>query len=273
MPIGFIIDTEFVWGFTARVVGLSKTAPSFLYPPPSTFLGSLAEVIAKKHALGEKVGLNVISSLSKNLLAIGVRPINCIAIKYTDLNRIITIRKRSGKLYPRADDVTASFDSPARGKTALTSIDSNAPILRWLLVFSNRKIKVYEIEIELNKDYFWKIHRVGSKESRVAVLDVKESSNLKIIRQKIVETKYSFPLFKKLKIIKMQGTWEDETYINPFQIEEYSEKENPVLNYIMGKKLLRFKVPTLLFKKPLSRIDIGESYSAYSIGGEVVIGR
>jgi CRISPR-associated protein Cas5a/b/c len=88
---GFIIDTEFVWGFQARVIGLSKTPPSFYYPPPSTFLGALAESIARRENLGEKEGLKALEKLSENLFAIGLRPLNCLPLINISIENIAKV--------------------------------------------------------------------------------------------------------------------------------------------------------------------------------------
>ncbi|MEM4141284.1 MAG: type I-A CRISPR-associated protein Cas5, partial [Nitrososphaeria archaeon] len=85
MPTGYILDIEFTWGFQAKIVGLSKTSPSFYYPPPTTILGAIAESIAKEHNVSEFKGKEIIPKLSENLLAIGIRPVNCVPIKYEDL--------------------------------------------------------------------------------------------------------------------------------------------------------------------------------------------
>ena len=146
---GYLVDVEFIWGFQCRIAGLSKTSPSFLYPPPTTFLGALAESMAKREGIGEEKGKQLISVLCESLLAFGVRPLNAIPVKYEDLNRIIAIRIRGGKYYPRTDNLFASFDSPARGKTILSSIDSEPPRLRFFLVVKNINLSRYFL-IEYN---------------------------------------------------------------------------------------------------------------------------
>jgi CRISPR-associated protein Cas5a/b/c len=268
--IGFIVDTEFVWGFQARIVGLSKTSPSFYYPPPTTFLGALAEVIAKDGGVGEREGREIISKLSENLLAIGVRPINCKSIKYEDLNRIIAVKITSGILYPNPKDLAKSFDSPARGKTILSSLDGNAPAIKWFLVFKNDKIKLNSDEVNLDENTFWKIHRLGSKESRVSVVDVKVVEDLDVVND-IVETTFSFPVTRDINIVKeeTERNWVYEVYVNPFDVGD-----DPVKSYIEGKNILPFKVPILntIGEEYFCRVKLEGNAVAYKFKDEVVIG-
>ncbi len=261
--IGFIIDTEFVWGFQARVIGLSKTSPSFYYPPPTTFLGALAEVIAKENEIGEREGRKVVRRLSENLLAIGVRPLNCKPIKYEDLNRIIAVKITSGVLYPNPSDLAKSFDSPARGKTILASFD-DSPKLRWFIVFKDDRIDFDGRRIEVNEDCLWKIHRIGSKESIVSIVDVKAFEPEKVEGK--IKTTYSFPVTKEIEIIKevWRRSWVYEVYINPFNFSD------PVKDYIEGKNLLSFKVP--IMNKAWEEYYCWVNGVGYRFGDEVVIG-
>lgn len=274
---GFIVDVEFVWGFQSRVAGLSKTNPSFYYPPPSTFLGALAEVLAKDYGVGEDKGKSLIPALSNKLLAIGVRPINCIPIKYEDLNRIIAIKISSGVLYPSVkshEKIMASFDSPARGKTVLSSLNKESPKLRWFVVFRDVGING---DIIVSGTHFWKIHRLGSKESVVSVSRVTEISDDEIVvsRGSRVSTMYSFPLSKDVKLINEVGhKWEVEVYINPFSIREYSKEDNPVINYISGKGLIRYMIPikVMIDEDPKYLVEVSGDLVAYKFDGEVIIG-
>lgn len=282
--IGYVVDVEFVWGFQARIAGLSKTSPSFYYPPPTTFLGALAEVIAKDCEVGESKGREIIPRLSENLLAIGWRPINCTPIKYSDINRIITIRKvgardrESGKsigiLTPHPLYLDKSFDSPARGKTILSTLDGSAPKIRWFLVFKDDRLEFNGDEIGIDADLFWRIHRLGSKESRVSVIDV-EKADIEVIKDRAI-TNYSFPIEDGISpaMIK-RGEWESEVYINPFEIRAYSDKENPVINYMTGKKTLPFRIPilTTVLSQPEYVVEFNEGFAAYKFGKEEVVGR
>lgn len=272
--IGYIVDVEFVWGFQARIAGLSKTPPSFYYPPPTTFLGALAEVIAKDYKIGESKGREIISKLSENLLAIGWRPINCIPLKYADINRILAIKITSGVLYPDPKDLAKSFDSPARGKTILSALDNNAPKIRWFLVFKNDQFKFNGDKIKVEEDIFWRIHRLGSKESRVSVVDVTKT-DIEVTKNKVI-TNYSFPIEDGISLaMKKRGKWEFEVYINPFEVRTYDDKENPVINYIAGKRALPFRIPILtsVLSTPEYIVEVGEGFAAYKFGKEVVVGR
>jgi len=277
--IGFIIDTEFVWGFQARVAGLSRTSPSFYYPPPTTFLGALAEAIAKAEKVGEERGKEIIPKLSENLLAIGVRPVNCVPVKYEDINRVIMISKKTSKrlgrnvLFPHPGDLEASFDSPARGKTILSSLNDDPPIIRWFLVFKDNTIRLDRERLLLGEEQFWKIHRLGSKESRVSVINVLRVSELDVKSDDVV-TGYSFPITMSISIVDSRGRWEYEVYVNPFDVKRYDERENPVTNYIAGRKALPFKIPILLttLRQPVCRIKLAKGAIAYGFKNEVVMG-
>ena len=260
--IGFIVDVEFVWGFQARVIGLSKTSPSFYYPPPTTFIGAMAEVIAKNEKFGEQRSLKLMNKLSENLLAIGLRPLNCKPIRYEDLNRILAVKITSGVLYPHPSDLTKSFDSPARGKTILASLDGDSPKLRWFIVFKDKNLDLNGKTIQIDEDIFWKIHRISSKESIVSVVNVESFEPL--IIQENIKTNYSFP-YKDLKIVNDVGTWIYEVYINPFKFGD------PVKDYLEGKNILPFKVPVLEMKDS-ECYCIVKAKSAFKYEDEVVVG-
>jgi CRISPR-associated protein Cas5a/b/c len=266
--IGFIVDTEFSWGFQANVVGLSKTPPSFYYPPPTTFLGALSETFAKEYNLGESKGRTIMQELGKKLLAIGVKPVNCLPVRYEDINRIIAVKRTGGILYPNPVDLTGSFDSPARGKTFLMSLDEDAaPQLRWFLVFKDLELELMGTKFIVSEDQFWKIHRLGSKESRVSVVDVKNIKDFEIERMNgVIETTYSFPV-KKVKILKEETpkNWTSETYINPFNFSAY-----PLKDYLECKNLVVFKVPLIYVAEEeyYCRVEA----EAYKYKEEVVVG-
>jgi CRISPR-associated protein Cas5a/b/c len=286
---GIIVDTEFAWGFQARVVGLSKTTPSFYYPPPTTFLGALAEAIAKDNNIGEDLGKFIISELSRNLLAIGFKPLNCIPIKYEDLNRIIMIRVVSKNKIksPLPDNLYGSFDSPARGKTVLSSLNDDAPQVRWFLIFKNNEISVENNQLKLRIDkifldekYFWKIHRLGSKESVISVINVKKfnSDEIKIIENGKVITNYAFPKTHVKDGEEIIRKWGDEVYVNPFKDIYVDEKGILSKYYGEPDSLTVFKIPIIIsFQNPPSYVitlNNGKAYAVqYKNNQEVVIGR
>lgn len=261
--IGFIADYEFVWGFQARIVGLSKTPPSFLYPPPTTFLGALAEVIAKEYGFPESRGRNLIAKLSENLLAIGFRPLNCFPVKYSDINRILAVKITGGILYPNPKDLAKSFDSPARGKTVLCSLDGDAPKMRWFLVFKDN-FNFDGKKVELAEEHFWKLHRIGSKESLVSAVGV-EKVDVEQLSGKVY-TKYCYPI-EGLKELDREGRWEFEVYVNPFE----PSAESVLENYLSGKKAMPFRVPIMRNFPPESIVELSELV-AYKAKDEVVVG-
>ena len=270
MPIGFIVDTEFLWGFQANVIGLSKTPPSFYYPPPTTFLGALAESIAKDYGIGEEQGKNLIPTLSQNLLAIGVKPLNCFPVKFEDINKIIAVKITGNIHYPNPKNLARSYDAPARGKTLLISLDDEAPRLRWFLIFKSKSITFNGKRVELDDRFFWKIHRIGSKESRVSVVNVISTESLEL-RKGTVMVNYSFPSAEGISPQdEVSGVWEFEIYVKPYSLNSYSQ----VIEYIMGKNTLPFLIPLRrsLLREPKYVVSVGGKFTSYSIGEEVVIG-
>ncbi len=264
--IGYIIDVEFVWGFQARVVGLSKTNPSYLYPPPTTFIGALASSIAKRKYLGEKEGRELMVKLCKSLEAIAFRPLNCIPIRYEDINRIITIKVAGGIKYPNPKKVRESFDSPARGKTSLISLDENPPCIRYAVIFKEDKVTR-----DINKEDFYSINRLGSKESVVSVIDVMEHDDIEIINNSREITSYSFPLTSNNVLKKIiSPKWEYEIYIDPRTIHA-SASYNPLEIYRKFSHVKIFRIPVLtdILSKPQVYV---ECKTCYKIGREVIIG-
>ena len=293
--IGFLVDIEFAWGFQARAVGLSRTPPSFYYPPPTVFLGSLAEVVARDNNIGEDLGRFIINELSRNLLAIGFRPMNCIPVKHEDLNKIIMIRSVGSEIKsPVSTDPYGSFDSPARGKTILSSLDNNPPRIRWFLVFKNEEMEVEDEplkskinKITLSRDYFWGIHRIGSKEGKTSVINVARLDDIQVINKGHITTNYAFPS-KSINGEEKTRKWEYEVYVDPFLGNIYTRsrdkkgiiKESGILDkYYDPKNLLIFKVPVIcsLRKLPEYVGMLNDNWNAYSINyensREVVIGR
>jgi len=277
--IVFKVTVEFGWGFISRVAGLSKSSPSFFYPPPTTFLGALASVIAKKYDLGEDKGKDVIVELSKNLLAINLKPENCIPLRYSDISRIITI-KQTGTLingkripiqFPNVINLVQSFDSPARGKTILVSLaDDEPPRITWIVIFRDNVVKVNDKEIVITDDLFWRINRIGAKESIVSVIDVKKFSGIKYSFGRTL-TYYSFPYDVSFKEVDRYGEWCIEKYINPFSMTSY----NPLQQYTGGEEIIEFYSPIIVSGESSIIIDIPENscFCKYKVNDIEVIGR
>ncbi|MFN4337161.1 MAG: type I-A CRISPR-associated protein Cas5a [Candidatus Nitrosocaldus sp.] len=268
--IGFLIDVEFVWGFQSKIVGYSKTSPSFTYPPPTTILGAIAEHIAKENVLGEGKAREVIPMLSKKLLAIGLRPVNCLSIKFSDLNRLIAIRITTGIHYPTTKDLSGSYDAPATGKTILTSLNGEPPKLTLYLVFEDSSVgRIGDKEIIIDKYAMWNIHRLGSKESIVSVIDVKEFEPQKLTGE--LTTTYSFPLIDGVTLIKdVIQKWSQELLINPFNLQLY----DPVTQYLLGQKTVRFYVPILESPncQPTYKLKVAGNTCGYKYDEEVLVG-
>ncbi|MDJ0270744.1 MAG: type I-A CRISPR-associated protein Cas5a [Aigarchaeota archaeon] len=274
--IGFTVDVEFVWGFQAKVVGYSKTSPSFYYPPPTTILGALAEYVAKEYALGEHKGKEIIPKLAQNLLALGIRPLNCIPLKFSDINKLIAIRLTGGTKYPTPSDPYGSFDAPAMGKTILASLNEKPPQLRIYIVLENDRIDIDDRdEIMLDKQVLWGVHRLGSKESVVSVLTVSDFQP-DVKNGRINTTSYSFPLIDGVKLVsELQPKWVLETLVNPFKIKAYNENDNPLRNYLAGQNIVKYYLPIMMGPddSPLYMLELSHNLCIYELNeDEKVIG-
>ena len=271
--IGFRVDIEFLWGFQCKIPGLSKSSPSFSYPPPTVFLGSLAEAISKEHHFGELEGKKLIPALSRNLLAVGIRPLNCMPVKFSDINKMIAIRRTGKGRFPSPRDPYGSFDAPSTGKTLLTPLGREAPIIRLLMVFQEGVIHKDTVDIELTEQVFWCIHRIGSKESRVSVIDVERLTPT--ISDGRVVTTYSYPLLGGVSPEKsIEPSWSPEDVVNPFTVESYDEGDNPVRNYLEAKKILQFSLPIMRTPNtpPEYVLNVSRPAAFYRLGDEVIIG-
>jgi len=273
--LGFVFDVEFIWGFQAKIVGYSKTSPSFHYPPPTTILGAIAEQLAKENKIGENKGKEIIPKLSQNLLALGIKPLNCIPVKFSDINRLIAIRKTGEGDYPNPRDPYGSFDAPAVGKTLLAPLDGEAPKLRIAIVFKDEKIQLdQKNELVLRKENFWGIHRLGTKESIVSVCNVIESTPEQK-RNTRIETQYSFPLLDGVETIEyIVPRWVSETLINPYNLTAYNQEDNPVKNYLLSLNIVNYLIPIFAEESPPTYVvELKNNICSYEMDeGEKVIG-
>jgi len=269
----FLVDIEFVWGFQARIVGLSRTSPSFHYPPPTTFLGALSQSIARELGIGEHDGKELISLIGRNVLALGVRPINCVPLTYEDINRIIAVKVTGKVHYPEPSDLAGSYDSPARGKTIMMSLDNEAPKIRVSIVMKKDYVDFKGRTINITEDHFWRIHRLGSKESRVSVVNV-EKKEAEIFQQRKVLSHSSFPFLNGVALIEeIRRKWIYEVYIDPRQAS-YSDKSNPYLSYMEGRAIVPYRIPlmTVRSEPPEILVEVNGEAAAYKVGDEFVVG-
>ncbi|MGC9203079.1 MAG: type I-A CRISPR-associated protein Cas5a, partial [Thermoproteota archaeon] len=226
------------------------------------------ERLAKEHKIGEDEGRKLILSISQNLLAIGVRPINCFPVKYEDINKVIAVKITGGSnLYPDPKNLRGSFDSPARGKTAMSSYDDEAPKIRFFLVLKDNKLMLKNKEVKITEEHFWKIHRIGSKESIVSVSSVKLVDVESQLNSAV--TNYSFPVTNEIYPKKViVESWKDESYISPFKMSEYS----PISAYLFGKSTIAFKVPIKVsLSDPSYYVEFNKNLVAYSYKDEEAV--
>ncbi|MEM2741992.1 MAG: type I-A CRISPR-associated protein Cas5a [Nitrososphaeria archaeon] len=255
---GFLFDVEFSWGFQARIVGMSKTSPSYIFPPLTSILGALGEAYAKRKGLSEGKSVETMRNLSTKLLALSYKSLNAIPTTFQDINRVIAIRTAAGVEYPSAKDVYGSFDAPARGKTFLSSIDDRAPTLRIMLVLRDGS--------DITSEDIWKIKRIGSRESMTSVVNVVEEKP-KIIRDLPIITQYSFPEVEGLEY-ERSGEYIEQYFV---PILGRSMEESPSALYLksIATKYI-IGVPFRDFCFTIRRLPKG--FVGYGINGEVAIG-
>jgi len=264
MVVAFVADVEFMWGHASSQAGMSKSPSSFLYPPPTTIIGALAASIGRRTNYGEKRGRDLMRAIATKLLAVSFRPLNFIPFRFQDLNRIIAVRVRSGVHYPSPDNIAASFDAPARGKTVFISIDGNPPIMRIYMVFKEESLSD---GLNIREEDFWHFRRIGTKEALVSTIDVK-SPEVHLRRGKVI-VKSAFPLLQGVKRVEiLSGDWTVEEYIDPFDFASYGSLEGIFDGRI---RHLLFSVPRSL-TEPKYMLEISEGAVGFDVGGEIIIG-
>jgi len=257
---GFVFDVEFMWGFQARVIGMSKTSPSFSFPPPTTVLGAIAEAHARRKGLGEG-RTSTLNELAKGTLALSYKPLNMITLQFQDINKIVSVRVAGGVRYPSVKDPYGSFDAPARGKTIASSLDEKPPRMRVFAVFKN--------EVDVTPDDIWRIKRLGSKESMVSVIEVVEGIP-NIISEGLVETDYSLPLTRELEenIVVKEGDFVELELVPIINLVS----GDPPAKLYLSSKVVRHLIPVPLTRRGRVVIKLPPGYVGYKIGNEVVIG-
>lgn len=258
---GFLFDIEFMWGFQSRIAGMSKTSSSYIFPPPTTILGSLAEPYSKSRGLSEERSIQTIMNLSNKLLALGYRSLNAIPIVFQDLNRVLALGSRGGIKYPSTIDVYGSFDAPARGKTVLSTIDVDGtpapPRLRVMMVFKN--------DLDVNVEDIWKIRRMGSRESPVAIVNVTEKSP-EILKGTVI-TKYLVPLIDGIEIIDSDGYFNDLFFVPVIGKPLTDSPSKLYLESSVIKHRIAIPYPDYYIK-----VKLPQGYVGYKIDQEVVVG-
>ncbi len=251
---GFIFDVEYCWGFQARIAGMSKTSPSYLFPPPSSILGAIADPYSRRKRRSESEGISTMIELSKHTVSLTFRSINAIPISFQDLSRIIAIRTSGGEEYPSTVNVYGSFDAPARGKTILSSIDNKPPLIRIVLI----------IDYDLIADDLWRIKRIGSKESLVSVVNVEEVQVTKIGKE--VTTKYATPIVDGIQVVE-KGEFVEQFYV---PVEKGKLIDSPSKMYLESNAV-KYKIG-IPYRDYELRVKLNNEYAAYKVGEEEVIG-
>lgn len=271
---GYLIDIEFMWGFQARIAGMSKTSSSFPYPPPSTILGAITEAYSIRKMRGEGDFLKTLNEISTHLIALSYRSLNAIPMTYQDINRVLAVGQRGGVNYPSVKDPYGSFDAPARGKTVLVSVDDSPPTLRVALIVDDL--------IDLKPEDLWKIKRIGSKESLVSVVDVVEITPQKVGKPSandgstISGVNHSIPLLRGTEIQRIEGMYITEYFVNIYRkplteppaklyITSTVESESEdIVKYIIGLPLGGEEFKAV--------VKLSNGLAGYKMRDEVVIG-
>lgn len=272
--VAYVMDVEFVWGYQATIAGLTKTPPPYTYPPPTTLLGAVAEAVARSEGLGESSLTSIMNCLTEDLIAVALKPINCIPVKYQDINRVIAVRESGGSRYPSAKNPQGSFDAPARGKTVLVSLNGEAPRIRWVLAWRRSPtLPAGAGRARLRPEHLWRVHRVGSKESLASVINVVREAPKPINRPdggEVVTTTYSFPLRAVATCVKLVGDWVVEQYADPFKpygAGRGGSPESPALRYLRGDTT-PFASPVLSARcgAPVAHVRLSERGVALRVG-------
>ncbi|MEM0023810.1 type I-A CRISPR-associated protein Cas5a [Thermofilum sp.] len=256
---GFLADVEFIWGFQSRVVGMSKSSPSFLLPPPTTVLGAIAEAYARRKGLSEGRASATMTELAKDLLLLTYKPLNAVPLSYQDLNRILAVRTSAGVSYPSTKDPYGSYDAPARGKTILSTVDERPPTLRIFAVFKD--------SADVEASDLWRVRRIGSKESMVSVVEVVEGEP-EVIRGGGVETDYLLPLTPELERALSGRTGLLELEFVP--VYSLRQGEPPAKLYLEGRTV-KHVVSVPPFRRGV-RVRLPPGYVGYKMGEEVAVG-
>jgi len=238
---------------------MSKTSPSYSFPPPTTILGALAESYSKSRNLSEGRGVQTMIELSHEILALGYRSLNAVPVSFQDINRVLALGSRGGISYPSTRDVYGSFDAPAKGKTLLSSVDDNPPRLRSMIVFSDRT--------DVNAEDIWKIRRIGSKESLVSIIDIVEKTP-EVVKD-TVKTNYSLPIVdNEIKIEDKEGFFID-LYFVPL-IRKRALADAPSRLYLESK-VIKYKI-AIPYRDYYIKVRLSSGYVGYKIDQEVVVG-
>ena len=255
---GFLFDIEFTWGFQSRIVGMSKTSPSYSFPPPTTILGALAESYSKSRNLSESRGVQTMIELSREILAFGYRSLNAVPVSFQDINRVLALGSRGGISYPSTRDVYGSFDAPAKGKTLLSSVDDNPPRLRSMIVFSD--------ETDVNAEDIWKIRRIGTKESLVSIIDVVEKTP-EVVKD-TVKTNYSLPIVDNEIKIEDKGGFFIDLYFVPLIRNPLADAPSRLY---LESKVIKYKI-AIPYRDYYIKVRLPSGYVGYKIDQEVVVG-
>ncbi|MCD6323568.1 MAG: type I-A CRISPR-associated protein Cas5 [Desulfurococcales archaeon] len=272
----YVVDIEFVWGYQVGIAGLSKSPPTFLYPPPTTVLGAIAEAVGRSEGLGEASYVNIYRSMTRSLLSINMRPLNYIPVRHKDVNRILMVSTKTSKKlgkktfqYPHPLDLGGSFDAPSRGKTIASPImNDEPPKLRIVIVWKEPpEIRESRQHVMISPQHIWRIHRLGTKEGVVSVTQV-STYNASQISSDDVVTRFSFPVNVVEKVFFISGSdWVFEAYSDPYSMDPSS------VSYVAGKTLT-YAVPYVKnpFETPSARVKVSSCGIPLRVGDEVVIG-
>ncbi|MGC9146100.1 MAG: type I-A CRISPR-associated protein Cas5a [Nitrososphaeria archaeon] len=267
---------EFQWGIISRMAGSSKTSPSYLFPPPTTVIGALAKNLAVQTRKGESAYRELFREILSGIYAISFKVINVLPSPYTDLSRVIAIGNRGGYTFPSPKMPDKSFDVPATGKVYYSSADGNPPRIEYALVFSEQSSIIKDSGSFI--DSIWKINRLGTKESLVSVVDVKETE-ADLLHVNKEKTQWAFP--KKLLKPKSKGSYKIfkhfwvEEYVDPLRLELTPPESFYSYEYRTPYVIPR---PKMLGGEPLTfSIEAFPEYAVFKVKcekeGEMIVGR
>ncbi|MEZ0345233.1 MAG: type I-A CRISPR-associated protein Cas5a [Infirmifilum sp.] len=255
----YIFDVEFTWGFQARIAGLSKSPPSYLFPPPTTVIGAIAERVARRLGRGEASAVETMSTISSSLLALTFKPLNVFPSHYMTLSRVYAIGNRGGVNYPTARDVYLykSFDAPARGSTFYGTVDGEPPRIRYFVVARDDTV--------VTLGDLWGVKRLGSRESLVSVVMAAEAR----VEQKMSEGRVftAVPLAQGVEVLEGEESCLREYYVYPYNLSDA-----PVRIYHLNPSLvIQYLIPIPYFETSKQGLKVrvdGEKFVIYQVRSE-----
>lgn len=235
------------WGFSVRPSLITKSKPSSLFPPPTTFIGALGYGLARLRGLPEETLSNdlfvsIAEAVRSRLQSVNVRALGPFT-SYSDLTRVWwrDVRRKQVK-----------FDAVALGKTYGASSSFDVVFLF--------KPRISEDEMKNFVAAACGVVRIGSREG-IACVDEVSFGFADPLTEKEVETRFSFSL-EDARLLRGEYVMISSADYLLSSIGDYSRAHKAVYVYPYHAEELR---PTAVFA------SVRDGASAYQVDDEVVI--